>query len=828
MEATTTITPSAQEPIKSKKGLTRKLVVSMLLVGALPLLIGLLLAFYQGTQSIQEVDGTSFKALATETARRLDFVVSDELAQTRLLTTNPDLIQLLEKQRDAISQLSQTDRAQLLQQEQQAWMDRNPDLVQRITQGPIVRHLQQQVGGTYVDESQPIPLITRTATRGLYITDNVGRLVASVDTNPSYLHAQEEWWKGAFYNGIGQPYIGNIGLNQGLGTYTFTLALPIMDSLRYKAIGVLRRIYDAKEFFSPSIDIIRFGKTGHVMLIDSRGVVLSCPILPTGTALSDNRLIPLVTPMKAGWTTAPTDGHGGQELSIIGYAPLPNVSSITQDSTGLAWHMFVWQSSEEIFGPIYTFFKWIAGFGLLGVGLLITLGYLAAHRISSPIRRLQEAARQIGRGEFHEPITINTGDEIEELADEINRMKKQIESTLTGLESQVETKAQEVKYLQESTSKILDGVPDPVIMIDSQEQIEYLNQATREMLNFNNDQVIGSPLFQLLRVDPSTQNRLHSEIQNIQATFLTTSSLPSQIPTPIRDPLVATHLEDSNSDRQELRLNNRTYRYRWFAVQTALGKEPSAGLVLRDMTEESMLQDKIIQGEKMASLGILSAGIGHELNNPLVGVIGLGEAIQEEAESEEIKEYAKGIVQHGKRMASVVRDFTGQVNTQFLDTQTRVNINEQLEKVLSAATSLFTSSKITVNTQFEPLPPVQAKPDELGQAFTNVINNALQAMEEGGTLEITTEIKDQAIHISIKDSGTGIAPSHLSKVFDPFFTTKSQGEGAGLGLTIAHRLITKVGGQIRLESEKNQGTTCHIIFPLPSPLPSPQPATTKE
>ena len=592
-----------------------------------------------------------------------------------------------------------------------------------------------------------------------------------------------------------------------------------MDSLQYKAIGVLRRIYDAKEFFSPSIDIIRFGKTGHVMLIDSRGVVLTCPILPTGVALSDNQLIPLVTPMKAGWTSAPTDGHGGQETSIIGYAPLPSISSITQDSNGLAWHMFVWQSSEELFGPIQNFFKWIAGFGFLGVGLLVALGYLAAHRISSPIRRLQEATRQIGRGEFHEPIIINTGDEIEELADEINRMKEQIESTLTGLESQVETKAQEVKYLQESTSKILDGVPDPVIMIDSQEQIEYLNQATREMLNFNNDQVIGTPLFQVLQVDPTTQKRLHGEIQNVQATLLGTSSLPSQIPTTIRDPLVATQLEDSDSDRLELRLNDRTYRYRWFAVQTALGKEPSAGLVLRDMTEESLLQDKIIRGEKMASLGVLSAGIGHELNNPLVGVIGLGEAIQEEAESEEIKEYAKGIVQHGKRMASVVRDFTGQMNTQFLDTQTRVNINEQLEKVLSATTSLFTSSQITVNTQFEPLPPVQAQPNELGQAFTNVINNALQAMEEGGTLEVTTGIKDHAIHILIKDSGTGIASSHLSKVFDPFFTTKTQGEGAGLGLTIAHRLITKVGGQIRLESEKNHGTTCHIIFPLPSSQP---------
>jgi len=810
-----TPTPS-KSAVKRKKGLTQKLVFSMLLVGALPLLIGLLLAFYQGTQSIQKVNGASFQALATETARKLDFVVSDELAKTSLLTTDVNVVQLLESRRDDLSEIGQTALQQLLQQEQDAWEAKTPDLVQRITQGPLVKILQEHVGGTYIDPGHPIPLITRSATRALYLTDITGRLVASLDTNLSYLHDKEEWWKGAFHKGVGQPYIGEMAFDQQLGTYTFTLALPIMDTLRYEAIGVLRRVYDTKEFFAPSIDTIRFGKTGHVMLIDSRGVVLSCPILPTGTALSNMQLVPLVTPMNAGWTPAPSDGHGGQDTSIIGFAPLSNVSGITQASTGQSWHMFVWESSEELFQPIKSFFKWIAAFGLLGVGLLATLGYLAAQRITSPIRRLQEAARQISRGEFKESLVISTGDEIEELAEEVNRMKQQLESTFTGLESQVELKTQEVKYLQESTSKILDSVPDPVIMIDSQEQIEYLNQASKETLNLNNGQVVGMPLFQLLQVDPATQKRLQREIQSIQSTVGTSSSSPSENPTTIRDPLAPTKGEHGGHERPEFRVHNRMYRYRWFAVQTAPGKEPDVGLVLRDMTEESLLQDQLIQGEKLASLGVLSAGIGHELNNPLVGVIGLGEAIQEESDSPQIKEYASGIVQHGKRMASIVRDFTGQAGIQFSKTQALVNVNEQIERALTALTALFTSSHININTQFEPLPPLRANPYELGQIFTNVITNSFQAMPEGGILEVTTAIKENLIDIRITDSGTGIAQAHLPKVFDPFFTTKDQGGGSGLGLTVAHRLITKLGGQIRLESEKDQGTVCCISFPLPS------------
>ena len=102
-----TPTPS-KSAVKRKKGLTQKLVFSMLLVGALPLLIGLLLAFYQGTQSIQEVNGASFQALATETARKLDFVVSDELAKTSLLTTDVNVVQLLESRRDDLSEIGQT------------------------------------------------------------------------------------------------------------------------------------------------------------------------------------------------------------------------------------------------------------------------------------------------------------------------------------------------------------------------------------------------------------------------------------------------------------------------------------------------------------------------------------------------------------------------------------------------------------------------------------------------------------------------------------------------------------------------------------------------
>lgn len=809
---------TSDTPIKRKKGLTTKLVLSMLLVGALPLLIGLFLAFYQGTQKIQEVNGASFEALATETARKLDLVIAEELSRTALLTTDVNIVQFLEQQRDALSELSPTALAKVLQEEQTRWEAGDLDQSHVITQGPIAGNLKKQIEGTYIDPGHPIPIITRSATRALYMTDIAGRIIASIDHEPSYLHAQEPWWQGAFHMGVGQTFLSSVAFDPQLNTYTFTLALPIMDSLRYEAIGILRRVYDVKEFFAPSIETIRFGKTGHVMLIDSRGIVLSCPILPTGTALSDNQLIPLVTPRQAGWTSAPSDGHGGLDTSIIGFSPLDKASAITQASVGVGWHMFVWQSSEELFEPIQQFFQWTATFGFLGVVLLGTLGYLAAHRISAPIRQLQEAARRIGRGEFQEPIVMTTGDEIEELAEEINRMNQQLASHFAGLESQVELKTQEVKYLQESTTQILDSVPDPVIMITPEHTIDYLNQASREALAFStNGAVIGTPLFQILDVDPKTQAKLQQEIRTIQTSTLQPEdpSRSSPLITELRDPLAQAGWGHPGDTRQEVRLHHRTYLYRWFAVKAAPGKDAGVGLVLRDTTEESALQDRVIQGEKLASLGVLSAGIGHELNNPLVGVIGLGEAIQDEEEMGNIKGYAKDIVKHGKRMAAIIRDFTGQIGNQFLESKTAIDINAQLTQAINVVKGQFPSESITVNTQLATIPPLQAKPHELGQALTNVLTNAFQSIQDTGTIDISTSVNEEGIHIRIADTGSGIASAHLHKVFDPFFTTKTQGEGSGLGLTVAYRIVTKLGGQIRLENNSGPGTVCHITFPIP-------------
>jgi signal transduction histidine kinase len=802
----------------------------MLLVGVVPLLVGLGMAFWQGSQEIQEVSGESFKALATEAARKLDILVAEEIARTSRIANDPAIVRELERRRDEI----QNSPASALPAERDAfrsrWEAKDPGAVKAVTDSPIAHLLHEYYTGARSEPDQIIPQVVRGSTKLLFVTDIRGDLAAALTTRPRFSNRESAWWQGAFNKGVGQLYIQDVHFDELAGTYAFSISLPIMDSLRYEAVGVLHRVIDAKEFFSPSTQPIRFGKTGHVMLIDSRGIVMSCPILPTGVKLSDTSLIPLVTPLQPGWTVAPSDGHGGQSSSIIGFAPLPETSRNTNGSLESgSWHTFVWQSSDELFAPIKHLFTWMTIFGTIAVGLLATLGYLAATRIVTPIQQLQQAAQSIGRGELRQSIQIKTGDELEVLAEEFNRMNKQLEAAFAGLTDQVTLKTQEVQYLRETTDQILDAVPTPILLIDEQESVQYVNRTGQEAFNLSTN-APDAKLFDILSVEEAQQGRVRQELlRQSQSVHSAASSggqeAESRSGRNLQDPLVPHAGAVPGGRRPELQLGHRLYSYQWFRVSGRPGESDRIGLVLRDTTEESRMQESLIQAEKSGSLGVLTAGIGHELNNPLFGILGLGEAIQEERDLARIRSFAQDIVQQGKRMASIIRDFTGVTTRESLDQRQAVHLERELDQAVATLTSAMDTSALTVVKDYAGNTAVMALPDQLRQAFSNVIMNALQAMKGRGTLRLSTALEGESVIVTVTDSGPGIPKQYLSRIFDPFFTTKGQGEGSGLGLTVARRIVRKFGGDIRIESAEGQGTTCIITLPAIARSPSSQEAS---
>ena len=236
---------------------------------------------------------------------------------------------------------------------------------------------------------------------------------------------------------------------------------------------------------------------------------------------------------------------------------------------------------------------------------------------------------------------------------------------------------------------------------------------------------------------------------------------------------------------------------------------------------ETMLETEreLLQKEKLASMGQLAAGVAHELNNPLSTILLYSDVMYKDTtEGDQRREDLQMIIDEAQRCKIIVADllnFARQQEILTQDTDLQALVNEVLIKV----NHRHRFDKIQIIRQFSPdLPLIQADPAQLQQVFINLLNNAADAMESGGTITISAARLDgKTVEIRVADTGSGISPENLDKLFTPFFTTKPAGKGTGLGLSIVYGIIKMHYGQIHAQSQVGQGTT--IVITLPVRLP---------
>ena len=243
----------------------------------------------------------------------------------------------------------------------------------------------------------------------------------------------------------------------------------------------------------------------------------------------------------------------------------------------------------------------------------------------------------------------------------------------------------------------------------------------------------------------------------------------------------------------------------------------AAVVVLRDVTEERLMQERLLQSEKMVSVGQLVSGVAHELNNPLTGIMGFAQLLLARELDERTRRDLETIHTEAERASKIVQNLLSFARRRHAQKES-ANLNTLVERVLELRNYDLRMKNIDVELDLDPeLPETMVDADQIQQVFLNVIVNAEQAMlvaKERGTLTVRTRRDGDVIGLSIQDDGPGIETETLRRIFDPFFTTKETGEGTGLGLTISYGIIEDHGGRIWADSRPGRGTTFHIELPV--------------
>ncbi len=229
-------------------------------------------------------------------------------------------------------------------------------------------------------------------------------------------------------------------------------------------------------------------------------------------------------------------------------------------------------------------------------------------------------------------------------------------------------------------------------------------------------------------------------------------------------------------------------------------------------------QQQLIHSEKLASLGRMAAGVAHEINSPLTGIVTFGHLLQKKfPEGTENREDIDIIIDQANRCSNIIKGLLGFARASTAD-KARTNINDVLNSTLNIVKNKADFFNINLTTDLDPsLRMVKADAPQLQQVFLNMIVNAADACEGKGSITIaTSNVKDNGndyVRIEFRDTGYGIKDEDLEKIFEPFFTTKPVGKGTGLGLAVSHGIIQEHGGRITIKTKIGEGTSFFILLP---------------
>jgi len=358
----------------------------------------------------------------------------------------------------------------------------------------------------------------------------------------------------------------------------------------------------------------------------------------------------------------------------------------------------------------------------------------------------------------------------------------------------LQRKMEEYERLKEFSENIVESINVGILAADLDDRVESWNTQIERLTGIARQQAVGQPLSQLLPVDLCKQFddvRGDTGVRNIYKFVL-------------RAPA------NGNGHSIEHTLN--------IAIAPLVSKEmQQIGrlIIFDDITDRDDLERRLVQADKLSSIGLLAAGVAHEVNTPLAVISTYAQMLAKQISGDEQKsKLLDKIAKQTFRASEIVNSllsFSRTSPTEFVE----VDVNKIVRETITLIEHQLEKSGIEVKLNLETaLPAVKGNAGKLQQVFLNLFLNARDAMDSGGTLAVRTWNEDGFARVQVVDTGQGISPEHLARIYDPFFTTKAARKGTGLGLSVTYGIIREHGGTIEVESRPGAGARFQVELPV--------------
>ncbi len=356
---------------------------------------------------------------------------------------------------------------------------------------------------------------------------------------------------------------------------------------------------------------------------------------------------------------------------------------------------------------------------------------------------------------------------------------------------QLRTKAEELERMRQFSDNILESLNDGLAVLDRNGRVIRWNRQMEELYGVRHESAVGLPLDELFETSVVRMIRGPAAAAEGTAHYRIPMSTRHQPPRRLLVNLGSTPLRDSHAD-----------------VVGSL-------VIVEDISTRVQLEEQLQISEKMASIGLLAAGVAHEVNTPLTGISSYTQMLLESAQPDDPSTHVlEKIERQTFRAAKIVNGLLNLARPAQVDSGP-CDINAVVNDVLSLLEHQFRTGSIQVRKELAAVPPVvQGIEHKLQQVFLNLFLNARDAMPKGGWLTIVTRSERVGAVVEVADTGSGIPAEQLSRIYDPFFTTKEIGKGTGLGLSITYGIVQEHGGSIACDSQVGQGTRFSIRLPL--------------